>query len=62
MSEENKVSLIRAAAKLKRAKKNKQSQVEDSADSKSRRRDERDEDDGGLADAIIGMVHRLKRD
>ena len=62
MSEENKVSLIRAAAKLKRAKKNKQSQVEDSADNKSRRRDENDEDSGGLADAIIGMVHRLKRD
>ena len=62
MSEENKVSLIRAAAKLKRAKKNHSSQVEDNADSKRRRRDERDEDDGGLADAIIGMVHRLKRD
>ena len=61
MSEENKISLIRAAEKLKRAKKNRPSQSDDNDDSKARRNRNRD-DNSGLSNAIINAVHRLKRD
>ena len=56
-----KVSLIRAAEKLKRAKKNRASQSENEGDTKARRGRDRDEQDSGLIEGIRDLVHSLKR-
>ena len=58
-----KVSLIRAAEKLKRAKKNRASQSENEGDTKARRGRYRDEEEySGLVEGIINAVRHLKRD
>lgn len=58
-----KISLVRAAAKLKRAKKNRSEQSENDGNTKARRgRDREEEESGGLFDSIINAVHSLKRD
>ena len=58
-----KISLVRAAAKLKRAKKNRSEQAENDGDTKARRGREREEEEsGGLFDSIINAVSNLKRD
>lgn len=58
-----KISLVRAAAKLKRAKKNRSEQTENDGDTKARRGREREEEEsGGLFDSIINAVSNLKRD
>ena len=62
MSEENKISLVRAAAKLKRAKKNRPTSSDGGSDNKSRGVDNRRETNEGFASAVVGLVHKLKRD
>ena len=59
-----KISLVRAAAKLKRAKKNHAEQSDIDGDTKARRGRERDDEEsgGGLFNSIVNAVSNLKRD